>query len=107
MHRVLTRFGLARLRWLDRPTGRVIRRYEHPAPGDMIHVDVKKLRRIPDGGGHRMLGRAAGRRHRGEGSRGYHFLHTAVDDYSRLAYAEIRTDERKDTAAGFWTRAAT
>ncbi len=107
VHRVLTRFGLARLRWLDRPTGRVIRRYEHPAPGDMIHVDVKKLGRIPDGGGHRMLGRAAGRRHRGEGSRGYHFLHTAVDDYSRLAYVEILTDERKDTAAAFWARAAT
>ena len=83
----------------------MIRRYEHPAPGDMIHVEVKKLG--PDGGGHRMLGRAAGRRHRGEGSRGYHFLHTVVDDHSRVAYAEILTDERKDTAAEFWVRAVT
>lgn len=50
VHRVLSRYGLARLAWLDRPTGRVIRRYEHAAPGDLVHLDVKKLGRIPDGG---------------------------------------------------------
>lgn len=60
MHRVLSRYRLARLTWLDRGTGRVIRRYEHEKPGDLVHVDIKKLGRIPDGGGHRVLGRVAG-----------------------------------------------
>ena len=60
VHRVLTRFGLARLRWLDRATSRVIRRYEHPTPGDLVHVDIKKLGRIPDSGGHRVTSRADG-----------------------------------------------
>ena len=62
VHRVLARYQLARLSWLDRATGRVIRRYEHAAPGDLVHVDVKKLGKIPDGGGWRVLGRAAGKR---------------------------------------------
>lgn len=106
VHRVLTRWGVAKLRWLDRASGRNVRRYEHAAPGELIHVDVKKLGRIPDGGGHRMLGRIAGRKNTGRVKRGYHFLHTAVDDHSRLAYAEILSDERKDTAAGFWARCA-
>ena len=60
VHKVLSRYKMARLDWLDRPTGRVVRRYEHPAPGDLVHVDVKKLGRIRDGGGHKALGRAAG-----------------------------------------------
>ncbi|MHA3703295.1 IS481 family transposase, partial [Jatrophihabitans sp. YIM 134969] len=99
-----------------RPTGRNVRRYEHAAPGDLIHVDVKKLGRIPDGGGHRMLDRASAgqnkkrtttaRYRHGKPKIGYHFLHTAVDDCSRLAYAEILADERQETAAGFWTRCA-
>jgi hypothetical protein len=62
VHRVLVRHRMNRLGWLDRPTGRPIRRYEHPRPGDLIHLDVKKLGRIPAGGGHRMQGRAAGTR---------------------------------------------
>ena len=104
VHRVLSRYGLARLSWLDRATGRVIRRYEHAAPGDLVHVDVKKLGRIPDGGGWRVHGRAArpGRK-RGQG---YTYLHTALDDHSRLAYSELLTDERQETAAAFWIRAA-
>jgi transposase InsO family protein len=103
VHRVLSRYGLARLAWLDRPTGRNVRRYERAAPGDLVHLDVKKLGRIPDGGGWRVHGRAAvDSRHRGLG---YAFLHTALDDHSRLAYSEILTDERKETAAAFWTRA--
>jgi hypothetical protein len=57
VHRVLTRYGLAKLRWLDRASGRVIRRYEHSAPGDLVHVDVKKLGKVPDGGGWRIHGR--------------------------------------------------
>jgi transposase InsO family protein len=109
VHRVLSRFGLARLSWLDRATGRVIRRYEHQSPGDLVHVDIKKLGRIPEGGGHRSIGRAAGNRNRTGTSAnrrpGYAFLHNAVDDHSRLAYTEILTDEKKDTAAGFWERA--
>jgi transposase InsO family protein len=109
VHRVLSRFGLARLSWLDRATGRVIRRYEHQSPGDLVHVDIKKLGRIPDGGGHRSIGRAAGNRNKTGNTAnrrpGYAFLHNAVDDHSRLAYTEILTDEKKDTAAGFWERA--
>jgi transposase InsO family protein len=116
VHRILARYRLARLAWLDRGTGRVIRRYEHAAPGDMIHVDVKKLGKIPDGGGHRIHGYARGRanarkttpQRRGRHPViGYSYLHTAVDDRSRLAYAEILADERKETAAGFWHRAST
>ncbi|RIS91522.1 IS481 family transposase, partial [Mycobacteroides abscessus] len=63
VHRVLTRYGLAKLRWLDRPTGRVIRRMQSARPGDLVHVDVKKLGKIPAGGGWRMLGRPTGKRH--------------------------------------------
>ncbi len=103
VYRVLSRYRLARLAWLDRPTGRVVRRYEHAAPGELVHLDVKKLGRIPDGGGWRIHGRAA-RPHYKRGV-GYSFLHTALDDHSRLAYSELLADERKETAAAFWTRA--
>jgi transposase InsO family protein len=103
VHRVLTRFGLARLSQLDRATGRVIRRYERQRPGDLVHVDIKKLGNIPDGGGHKTLGRQAGRKNRANA--GYSYLHTAVDDHSRLAYSEILPDEKKETATAFWTRA--
>ncbi|GAA1262427.1 hypothetical protein GCM10009646_58060 [Streptomyces aureus] len=61
VHRVLVRHGLNRLAFMDRPTGQVIRRYERDQPAELVHVDVKKLGRIPDGGGHRVLGRRAGR----------------------------------------------
>jgi transposase InsO family protein len=103
VHRVLTRYGLARLTHLDRATGRVIRRYERDKPGELVHVDIKKLGNIPDGGGHKVLGRQAGRKTRSNA--GYSYLHTAVDDHSRLAYSEIHADEKKETATGFWTRA--
>jgi len=107
--RVLARHGMPLLQHLDQATGLPIRRprpvrYEKTAPGELIHVDIKKQGRIPDGGGHRALGRADGRRDRQRGA-GYAFLHHAVDDHSRLAYSEILEDERKDTAAGFWHRA--
>ena len=117
VHRVLARYGLARLAWLDRATSQPVRRYEHAAPGDMIHVDVKKLGRIPDGGGHRITDRmtanhnkkatTAARYRHGKPRIGYSYLHTALDDHSRLAYTEILADEKQDTAAAFWTRAAT
>ncbi|MFE4520515.1 IS481 family transposase, partial [Kitasatospora sp. NPDC056783] len=103
VHRVLTRYRLARLTHLDRATGRVVRRYEHCAPGELVHVDIKKLGNIPDGGGHRALGRPAGKKN--SSKVGYSYLHNAVDDHSRLAYSEILPDERKETATAFWTRA--
>jgi transposase InsO family protein len=108
VHRVLARLGISRLGSIDRPTGRVIRRYERAAPGELVHVDVKKLGRIPDGGGWRVHGRAA-RSNTSERKRraiGYAFVHSAVDDWTRLAYSEIHSDERKDTCAGFWRRAS-
>jgi len=109
VHRVLTRLGLHRLKWLDRPTGQPIRRYEREHPGDLVHVDIKKLGRIPDGGGWRTVGRAEGKRNNGSGRgprrAGYGYIHSALDDHSRLAYSEILTDERKETASAFWLRA--
>lgn len=116
-HAILRRAGVARLAHLDRGTGRPVRRYEHANPGDLVHVDVKKLGNIPDGGGHRTVGRARGIRnraattgtHRGTRDRsprlGYAYLHTALDDHSRLAYTEILTDETRETATAFWQRA--
>jgi transposase InsO family protein len=107
---VLRRYRMPLLRHLDQNTGLAVRRptphrYEHPAPGDLVHVDIKKLGRIPDGGGHRKFGRTIGNRHNKKHGRGYAFLHHAVDDHSRLAYSEILDDERKETAAAFWKRA--
>jgi len=100
---ILRRNGVHRLAWMDRPTGEPIRRYERDRPGELVHVDVKKLARIPDGGGHRVLGRARARPdHRGLG---YDYVHAAIDDHSRLAYAEIHPDERAPTCAGFLLRA--
>ncbi|GHI10504.1 hypothetical protein Scel_88250 [Streptomyces cellostaticus] len=116
VHRVLTRHGLNQLRRMDRPTGQIIRRYERSRPGELVHVDIKKLGNIPDGGGHRIMPRqqAAGNRQATTDARrggspviGYSFVHTAVDDYSRLVYSEVLTDERKETAASFWQRAHT
>jgi transposase InsO family protein len=116
VHRVLVRHGMNRLRWMDRPTGRVIRRYERTRPGELVHLDIKKLGRIPQGGGWRALGRAAGKRnsqrywHRCGGGKsrptlGYDYLHVAIDDYSRLAYVEVLGDEQGVTATAFTHRA--
>jgi transposase InsO family protein len=116
VHRVLTRYRLAKLRWLDRPTGRVIRRMEPAHCGELVHVDIKKLGKIPAGGGWRKLGRTLGKHNaqadkssgRFSGNkplRGYHFLHTAIDGHSRLAYSELLGDECQHTAAAFWNRA--
>jgi transposase InsO family protein len=102
VNRVLRRLGAPRLRDLDRPTRTVVR-YERERPGELVHVDIKKQGRIPAGGGWRIHGRAAApSRHRGDG---YDFIHAAVDDRSRLAYAEILGDERKETASAFMSRA--
>jgi transposase InsO family protein len=117
VHAILVRCRISRLAHLDRATGQPIRRYEHPHPGALVHIDVKKLGNVPAGGGHRFLGRATGGRNRqadhssGQASRhrnplhGHGFVHAAVDDHSRLAYAEIHDDETAQTATGFLARA--
>jgi hypothetical protein len=101
VHAILVRCRISRLAYLDRASGQPVRRYEHAHPGSLVHVDVKKLGNIPAGGGHRFLGRATGGRNsqadRSSGRRSRHhnplighgFIHAAVDDHSRLAYAEI------------------
>jgi len=104
VYKILCRVGLNRLDRLDRPTRAPIRRYERDRPGDLVHIDVKKLGRIPDGGGHRARGRGS-KTPRGRGI-GYDYLHVAVDDHSRVAYAEPHPDEKGVTAAGFLGRAA-
>jgi transposase InsO family protein len=114
IYRILVRHGISRLRDLD-VSGEDLRepvvRYEWAKPGDMVHVDVKKLGRIPDGGGWRVHGRgsaqdkATGRAKTAGARAGYVYLHSAVDDHSRLAYTEELPDEKGATAAAFWARA--
>jgi transposase InsO family protein len=112
--RVLVRRGAPRLAALDPLTGEVIRsskatatRYECSRPGELVHLDVKKLGRIPDGGGWRALGRAARETTRTRTSKlGYDYVHSLVDDHSRLAYSEILSDEKGATCAAFLHRAA-
>ncbi|THV27341.1 IS481 family transposase, partial [Glycomyces paridis] len=116
VHRVLTRYRLPRLTHLDRASGEPVRRYERAKPGELVHIDIKKLGNIPDGGGHRVAGRAQGRRNgrasqplaptRKSGAKiGYACLHTAIDDHSRTAYTEILADETKESACSFAKRA--
>jgi transposase InsO family protein len=104
VHRILVRAGLHRLAWMDRPTGRIVRRYEMSRPGELVHVDVKKLGRIPAGGGWRVHGRGNANDHK-RTLVGYAYIHSAVDAYSRVAYSETLENERADTAIGFITRA--
>ena len=108
--RVLRRRRIPYLRDCDPMTGAVIKaskstavRYEHDRPGALVHVDVKKLGRIPDGGGWRAHGRSEKVRGRGIG---YDYVHSMVDDHSRLAYSEILPDEKGPTCAAFLLRAA-
>jgi transposase InsO family protein len=109
--RVLARHRIAPLSACDALTGEPVRRgpisaarYERERPGELVHIDVKKLGRIPEGGGWR----ANGRQNRPERLRGqgYDYVHSAIDDHSRLAYSEIHADERGDTCAAFMARAA-
>jgi transposase InsO family protein len=109
--RVLRREGVAYLHHLDPMTGQEIRsskatatRYERARPGELVHVDVKKLGKIPEGGGWRAHGRAAGNRDRKQRI-GYDYVHSMVDDHTRLAYSEIHDDETAATCAGFLRRA--
>jgi transposase InsO family protein len=104
VHQVLVRAGMNRIAWMDRPTGRVIRRIHTDRPGELVHVDVKKLGRIPPGGGWRMRGRE----HVPDSHTtrvGYDYVHSAIDAHTRLAFSEIHADERGPTCAGFWERA--
>jgi transposase InsO family protein len=107
---ILTRIGMGRL---GRLAMEPAERYERERPGELIHIDVKKLGRIQGGAGHRMTGRrhytprlidAAGRR---RGTTGWDYVHVAVDDATRLAYAEVLSDEKAATAVAFLARALT
>jgi transposase InsO family protein len=104
VHAVLRRYQVARLADLDRPTGQVVR-YQRQRPGELVHLDVKKQGRIPDGGGHRIHGRQRARGGQRKQGLGYDFLHVAIDDCSRVAYLEVHPDEQAQTVAGFTGRA--
>jgi transposase InsO family protein len=102
---ILQREGLGRLDRGDRAAAvEPVRRYQRERPGELVHVDVKKISGIPAGGGWRIHGRGQAPPVK-RASVGYRFIHTALDDCSRLAYSEILTDEQAVTAAGFWQRA--
>ena len=106
VHRVLVRHGLNRLAWIDRPTGERVRRYEKAHPGELVHVDVKKVAKVPPGGGWRAHGRGSPKAKRAKRKRrGYTYLHVAVDDHSRVAYVEAHDNEKAVTAAAFWRNA--
>jgi transposase InsO family protein len=121
VHAVLTRCRINRLSCIDRVTGEPLRRYEHPHPGALIHVDVTKFANIPDGGGHKFVSRQLGERNaiqtaqrtgeRSGRSKNYRprigiaFVHTVIDDHSRIAYAEVCTDEKAATAIAVLQRA--
>ncbi len=114
LSRVLRRHRAPYLHDCDPLTGEVIRsskatavRYECDRPGELIHVDVKKNGRIPDGGGWKAHGRHMGPTWAKKRTRiGYDYVHSMVDDHSRLAYSEILPDEKGTTCAGFIFRAA-
>ena len=106
VYAVLKRAGLNRLAWMHRTTREIVR-YEHPHPGDMLHLDVKKLGRVPIGGGKRF---APGFAETGAGphskrSLGIDYMHVAIDDHSRLVYVEPLPDEKGATTAEFLERA--
>lgn len=96
VYKVLRRHGLSRLRDSDRATGAPVR-YVKDYPGELVHLDVKRLGRIPDGGGHRLLGDQV--RHRRGG--GYEYVHVAVDDFSRVGFVEVLPDQTGSSAAHF------
>jgi transposase InsO family protein len=120
VYQILARCRISRLTAIDRATGEPVRRYEHDHPGSLVHVDVKKLGNVPDGGGWRYVGRARGKQNRTATARrtgqrsqtfrhpltGTAFIHTVLDDHSRLAYSEIREDETRETAVSVLRNAA-
>ena len=116
VHAVLVRARVNKLWHIDRRTGEPIRRYEHPHPGSLVHVDVKKLGNIPDGGGWRFVGRPQGDRNRSatpgrtlskhsHPKLGHAYVHSVLDDHSRVVYSEIHNDETGATASAVLRRA--
>ncbi|WP_153504989.1 IS481 family transposase [Cumulibacter manganitolerans] len=111
--RILRRHRVPYLRECDPMTGELIRsskqaavRYERERPGELVHMDVKKIGRIPDGGGWRALGRGSGSIQRDRSMKvGFEYVHSLVDDHSRLAYSEVLPDEKGTTCAAFLQRA--
>jgi transposase InsO family protein len=111
---ILRRHQVPYLRECDPLTGEIIRsskttaiRYEHDHPGSLVHMDVKKVGRIHDGGGWKAHGRAMGSTGAKKRARiGFDYIHSVVDDHSRLAYSEVLTDEKGATCAQFLLRAA-
>jgi transposase len=111
---ILRRHQVPYLRECDPVTGEVIRsskttavRYEHDHPGSLVHMDVKKIGRIPAGGGWKAHGRQIGKTSAQKRARiGFDYIHSLVDDHSRLAYSEVLADEKGITCAGFLLRAA-
>jgi transposase InsO family protein len=117
VHAVLVRCRINRLSRIDRVSCEPLRRYEHDHPGSLIHVDVTKFGNIPDGGGWRYVGKQQGKKNKsatalrtgrtakGHPNIGTAFLHTVIDDHSRVAYVEICADEKATTAIGVLRRA--
>lgn len=111
---ILRRHGVPYLRECDPLTGEVIRsskttavRYEHDHPGSLVHMDVKKVGRIHDGGGWKAHDREHGQTAKQKRARiGFDYIHSVVDDHSRLAYSEVLADEKGLTCASFLLRAA-
>ena len=111
--RILRRHEVPRLHECDPLTGQLIRaskttavRYEREHPGELVHMDVKKIGRVPDGGGWRAHGRDIASTSSKRGFKiGYDYVHSLIDDHSRLAYSEIHPDERADTCAEFFEHA--
>jgi transposase InsO family protein len=112
--RILRRHDVPRLAVCDPMTGEVIRaskttavRYERARPGELVHMDVKKIGRIPDGGGWRAHGKTMSRTSAQKKARiGFDYVHSVVDDHSRLAYSEILPDEKASTCTQLLARAA-
>lgn len=116
VHRILVACRINRRWHVDRATGEPVRRYEADQPGELVHIDIKKLGNIPDGGGWRILGKHQGninrQAHRGRPRKvhgrpnlGYCYVHSAVDSHTRLAYSEPLDDETAATAIAFLDRA--
>lgn len=101
---ILNAAGLGRLDSGDRATRGPVVRYQRDRPGELVHVDIKKIAAIPDGGGWRTHGRGKDRA-KGHSGAGYRYIHSAIDDRTRIIYSEICDDEKAGTAVAFWHRA--
>lgn len=102
---ILNEAGVGRLDIGDRATKEPVRRYQRDRPGELIHVDIKKIAAIPDGGGWHVHGRGFQGQFQNKLTGGYRYIHSALDDRSRVIYSEICDDEKAGTAVAFWHRA--